>query len=622
MDVATMTSRPSLARALSVSAMSALVFTLLLLPSRVVAQDAAPIPPEPKPPAWEWDENDPRIGLSPGLYDAGQAALNVKLLASVRRPAGFNDAVATGGSVNNTDLAFTGNHVIVGNYRGFNIYDISTATEPELVVSIVCPGGQGDVSVFKNLLFMSVQETRGRLDCGSGGVEEKVSDERFRGVRIFDISDIETPEQVAAVQTCRGSHTHSLVSDPDDQENLYVYNSGTSRPRPGEEMEGCSDADVEDDPNTSYYQIEVIKVPLDAPQDARIVNNARVFADYETGNPAGLWQGGDHGPGTQRSRRTTQCHDITAFPEIGLAAGACAGNGILFDISDPENPVRIDEVTDPNFAYWHSATFNNDGSKVLFTDEWGGGRAPRCLGSDLPTWGANAIFDVVDRKLKIGGYYKLPAPQTELENCVAHNGSLIPVPGRDIKAQAWYQGGMSIFDFTDPENVFEIAFFDRGPVNAEENVTGGYWSTYWFNGHLYGSEIARGMDIFEVLPSEHLSQNEIDVANMMQFAELNPQNQPLLQFPAEFVVARAYVDQLERADALTEDEIGALRMHLGQAENADDATDRSAAFAALTATASALDAQALASLAKGNAHNSERVKVLLATKMRELALRN
>lgn len=598
---------------------AAFAFVLVSVPQSSFSQDAAPPTPEPKPPAWEWDINDPRIGLKAGMHDAEVATRNVKLLGSVPRPPGFDDAVATGGSVNNTDLAFTGNHVIVGNYRGFNIYDITNPAAPDLVVSIVCPGGQGDVSVSGNLLFMSVQETRGRIDCGSQGVAEEVSPERFRGVRIFDISNILSPKQVAAVQTCRGSHTHSLVSDPNDKENLYVYVSGTSRPRPGEEMAGCSSAEPDEDPNTSYYQIEVIKVPWAAPQDAAVINNARVFANYETGEVAGLWQGGDHGPGTQRSRRTTQCHDITAFPEVGLAAGACAGNGILFDISDPANPVRIDEVTDPNFAYWHSATFNNDGSKVLFTDEWGGGNAPRCMGTDLPTWGANAIFDVVDGKLKLGGYYKLPVPQTEMENCVAHNGSLIPVPGRDIKAQAWYQGGMSVFDFTDPANTYEIGFMDRGPVSETERVTGGFWSTYWYNGRLYGSEIVRGMDIMELTPSEFLSQNEIDASNLIRFAELNPQNQPVLEWPVEFVVARAYVDQLVRAHALSNDEIATLRTQLDRAENGSTQAEKAAAFRTLVATASSLDAQSLAALSKGTAHNPERVKVLLAKLLRDLA---
>ena len=372
------------------------------------------------------------------------------------------------------------------------------------------------MSVHGNLLIMSVEQTRGRLDCGTQGVQEPVSAERFRGIRIFDITDMRKPKQVAAVQTCRGSHTHTLVPDPKDKANLYVYGSGTSTVRSAEELAGCSGKDPKEDPNTALFSIDVIQIPIAAPDKARIVNRPRIFADPKTGAIAGLWQGGDYGPGTQRSRVTSQCHDITVFPEIGLAAGACAGNGILLDISDPVNPVRLDQVSDKNFAYWHSATFNNDGSKVIFTDEWGGGTRPRCRATDPPTWGADAIFDIVDRKMRFGGYYKMPAPQTDQENCVAHNGSLIPVPGRDIMVQAWYQGGMSVFDFTDSTKPVEIAYFDRGPIDAKQLITGGYWSTYWYNGHIYGSEIARGLDVFKLMPSEHLSQNEIDAATLVR----------------------------------------------------------------------------------------------------------
>jgi hypothetical protein len=413
---------------------------------------------------------------------------------------------------------------------------------------------------------MSVEQTRGRLDCGTQGVQPTVSAERFRGVRIFDISDLRKPKQVAAVQTCRGSHTHTLVIDPKDKGTIYVYGSGTSSVRSAEELAGCSGLKPEEDPNTALFSIDVIKVPLAAPEKAAIVNRPRIFADPKTGAIAGLWQGGDHGPGSQSSRMTNQCHDITVFPEIGLAAGACSGNGILMDISDPVNPVRLDHVVDTNFAYWHSATFNNDGSKIVFTDEWGGGSRPRCRATDLPTWGADAIFDIVDKKLRFGGYYKLPAAQTEQENCVAHNGSLIPVPGRDIMVQAWYQGGVSVFDFTDSANAVEIAFFDRGPIDAKQLVSGGYWSTYWYNGHVYGAEIARGIDVFRLLPSEHLTQNEIDAATMVRATEFNAQQQPKVAWPDAFVVARAYLDQLTRSKTLQSDRITAVKAAIDRAD--------------------------------------------------------
>ena len=541
-------------------------------------------------------DRDPRVGLKGGLRDAGTAARNMELLSNMPKPDGFFDPAAPAGAVSapeavtwrtcdrdagapasgappqggggftNSDLAFSGNHVVVGNYHGFNTYDIENARRPRLLASIVCPGGQGDVSIHGNLLFMSVEQTRGRIDCGTQGVVEPVSNQRFRGVRIFDITDRNKPKQVAAVQTCRGSHTHTLVVSPKDPANIYVYGSGTSAVRAGEELEGCSGKDAKEDPNTSLFSIDVIQVPVAAPEKARIVNRPRIFADPGSGNIAGLWQGGDHGPGTQTTRLTNQCHDITVFPEIGLAAGACAGNGILMDIADPVNPKRLDHAVDKNFAYWHSATFNNDGTKIVFTDEWGGGGRPRCRATDLPTWGADAIFDIVDRKLVFAGYYKMPAPQTEQENCVAHNGSLIPVPGRDIMVQAWYQGGVSVFDFTDSARPVEIAFFDRGPVNEKQLVSGGYWSTYWYNGFIYGAEIARGLDVFRLTPSEFLSQNEIDAATQVRVQTFNAQQQPKVTWPATIVVARAYLDQLTRSNAVPAARAAALKAAFDKAD--------------------------------------------------------
>jgi hypothetical protein len=482
---------------------------------------------------------DPRIGLKPGLRDAGEAIRNLEKVSSLFKPEGFFDPKSPAGGPTpperdpnlpppdpdappdprfanmlafaNSDLAFSGNHLFMGSFHGFNTYDVERPEKPKILASVVCPGGQGDVSVHGNLLFMSVEQTRGRLDCGTQGVQEKVSAERFRGVRIFDITDVNKPRQVAAIQTCRGSHTHTLVTDPKDPANLYVYGSGTSSVRSAEELAGCSGLKPEEDPNTALFSIDVIKVPLAKPETAAIVNRPRIFADTKTGAISGLWGGGDHGPNTQKTSVTNQCHDITVFPEVGLAAGACSGNGILLDISDPVHPKRLADVTDKNFAYWHSATFNVDGTKVLFTDEWGGGTRPRCRATDLPSWGADAIFDIVNdrdgKKLEFRGYYKLPAPQTDTENCVAHNGSLIPVPGRDIMVQAWYQGGLSVFDFTDSAKPVEIAFFDRGPIDARQLITGGYWSAYWYNGAIYASEIARGIDMFRLKPSEFLTQN-------------------------------------------------------------------------------------------------------------------
>ena len=506
----------------------------------------------------------------------------------------------------NTDLAFADDRVYVGSYHGFNTYRVEVPASPQLVSSVVCPGGQGDLSVVGNLLIMSVEQTRGRLDCGLQGVADPVSAERFRGLRIFDIGDLRMPRQVAAVQTCRGSHTHTLVTDPDDDGNVYVYGSGTGPVRSGDELEGCSDESPAENPETALFRIDVIRVPLASPEDAAVVSRPQVFRNPETGAVRGLWPGGDHGPGTQRTAETSRCHDITAFPEVGLAAGACSGNGILLDISDPVNPVRLDDVIDPAFAYWHSATFNNDGTKVIFTDEWGGGGRPRCRASDPRTFGANAIYDIVDGRMEFRSHYKLSAPQTERENCVAHNGSLVPVPGRDIMVQAWYQGGISVFDFTDSSNPVEIAFFDRGPIHPGRFVMGGFWSAYWYRGYIYGSEIARGLDVFELLPSEHLSDNEIAAAASVAPAGFNAQQQRRVDWPARPVVARAYLDQLERTDGLTADRRQALSALLDRARGAG--TDPALA-AELTSAAEALSDEA----AEADGRTEQRLRGLAET---------
>jgi len=581
---------------------------------------------------------DPRVGLKAGLRDAGEAAKNMERIATLPKPEGFFDPKAPGGTPTpperdpnlpppdpneppdprfanmlgfaNSDLAFSGTHLFMGNFHGFNTYDVEIARKPKLLASAVCPGGQGDVSVHGNLLFMSVEQTRGRIDCGTQGIQDKVSAERFRGIRIFDISDLGKPRQIAAIQTCRGSHTHTLVPDPKDPGNLYVYGSGTSLVRSAEELAGCSGLKPGEDPNTALFSIDVIRVPLAAPQNAKIVNRPRIFADPTTGAINGLWSGGEHGPGTQKTPETNQCHDITVFPQVGLAAGACSGNGILLDISDPEHPVRLDQATDKNFAYWHSATFNNDGTKVIFTDEWGGGTRPRCRATDPPTWGADAIFDIVDRKLQFRGYYKMPAAQTEQENCVAHNGSLIPVPGRDIMAQGWYQGGVSVFDFTDSAHAIEIAFFDRGPIDAKTLITGGYWSAYWYNGNIYGSEIARGIDVFRLTPSEYLSQNEIDAATQVRTDELNVQEQGRVAWPATAVVARAYLDQLTRGKAIEPERARAVRTAVDRADDARSSRGKSqAAIDQLDGLAAQLDRDAAAAVGR----DAARLRSLAAT---------
>jgi hypothetical protein len=610
---------------------------------------------------------DPRIGLGAGLMDAEEAIWNMRKVSSTPPPADFL-------GVTNSDLAFTGNYAIQGNYNGFQIWDISNPARPTLARAFVCPASQSDVSVFENLLFVSGEGLGGRLDCSSEGVPEAVSQDRLRGIRIFDIADIRNPRYVANVQTCRGSHTHTVLEHPGDTENVYIYVSGSSSVRPAEELPGCVAATPDEDPNSALFRIEVIRVPLANPQAAEIVNSPRIFddlvapprhgpslADLEqieqqrqagafvieidgvpsvlparTVNPlltqlmeargaTGTPTAADSAALRERLPQIaaqmaaarnvegprpgpTQCHDITVYPEMGLGGGACEGYGLLLDIRDPVNPTRLAAVSDSNFSYWHSATFNNDATKVLFTDEWGGGGQPKCRADDPYEWGANAIFDIVDGEMIFRSYYKLPVPQTSLENCVAHNGSLIPVPGRDIMIQSWYQGGLSLFDWTDPDNIFEMAFHDRGPVSAERQASGGSWSVYWYNGVIVSSEIARGLDIFELTPSPYLTQNEIDAAKTVRLDFLNAQGQPVNRWDPSFPLARAYTDQLERSGGLSATRIAAVRQALTGAERASGA----ARSQALNALAGELQGEA------GRSSDAGKVR-LLADAVRGLA---
>lgn len=589
------------------------------------------------------DVKDERYTLKPGMYDAGEAAMGMKHLLLLKKPGAFELGAATPddpkvaktlGTLGvgdtskmpkplqmviaqlafaNSDFAFAGKYLFQGNFYGVNIYDIANPAKASLVTSLVCPGGQGDVSVYGKLLFMSVEMPNGRLDCGAQGFppepapeagHEKerrplvVQKERFRGVRIFDISDIKNPKQVAAVQTCRGSHTHTLVTDPNDKENVYLYVSGTSFVRTAGELEGCSGEAPDKDPDTALFRIDVIKVPVAAPQEAKIVSSPRVFVDARTGAMNGLNNGGSHDKGAEKPADTNQCHDITVYSAIGLAAGACSGNGILLDIKDPVHPKRVDAVNDPNYAYWHSASFSNDGSKVVFTDEWGGGLGARCRPTDPNKWGSDAIFDLKDDKLSLVSYYKLPTAQGDTENCVAHNGSLVPVPGRDIEVQAWYQGGISIMDFTDSAHPFEIAYFDRGPIDPKMLVLGGDWSAYWYNGQIYGSEIARGLDVFELTPTKFLTQNEIDAAKSVRVAELNVQNQQKIVWPAQWAVAKAYVDQLARSQALPANRIADLQKAIHGSEKGSVSTKNAAKLKTMATT---LEADATAAKSPADA---------------------
>ncbi len=491
---------------------------------------------------------DPRVGLAPGLFDAAEAIWNLRMVSATPPPEAFVGQM-------NSDLAFTGDYAIQGNFDGIQVWDISDPANPVSVVSYVCPASQSDVSVYDNLLFVSGEDVSARLDCSDEGVQERVSHERLRGIRIFDITDIADPQYVANVQTCRGSHTHTVLKHPGDDDNVYIYVSGSAPVRPAEELAGCSSATPDEDPNSSRFRIEVIRVPLD---------------------------------------------------NIGLAGGACGGYGLLLDISDPANPVRLAAVADSNFAYWHSATFNNDGTAIMFTDEWGGGGGPKCRADDPMEWGANAVFTIEDGEMVFQSYYKMPAPQTTEENCVAHNGSLIPVPGRDIMIQGWYQGGISLIDWTDPANPVEIAYHDRGPINPDRMVMGGSWSVYWYNGLIVNSEIARGLDIFELVPSDILTRNEIDAANSVRLTQLNSQGQPVFEWPATFALAKAYLDQLERWHGMTAPQIASARAALAAADSASGSARRDA----LRSLAGTLSGQA------AGAQDSAKVEKLIDTVQR------
>lgn len=588
---------------------------------------------------------DPRVGLGAGLFDAEEAIWNLRVVSQTPPPDPFV-------GVTSSDLAFKDNYAIQGNYDGVQIWDVTDPSSPTTVITYVCPASQSDVSVYGDLLFVSGEGMSGRLDCAPGGVQEAVSHHRLRGIRIFDISDIENPRYVHNVQTCRGSHTHTVLEDPNDTENVYIYVSGSAPVRPAEELPGCSGMFPDEDPNSALFRIEVIRVPLDNPAAAAIVSSPRIFEDLVAPPTHGLApedlavveaarargefvadimgqtivlpprftaplldsiaqaRGGTGvtradsvalreylptlmermigGGDGREDMGPTQCHDITVYPAIGLAGGACEGYGLLLDISDPVDPVRLAAVADSNFSYWHSATFNNDGSAILFTDEWGGGGAPKCRASDPYEWGANAIFTIEGEDMVFQSYYKMPAPQTSLENCVAHNGSLIPVPGRTIMVQSWYQGGISLLDWTDPTNPVEIAFHDRGPSDPNRMGSGGSWSVYWYNGYLYSSEIARGLDVFELTPSSVMTQNEIDAANTVRFEQLNSQGQPEIIWPHTFALARAYVDQLERHRAVSSGWVTEVRTALTAAEQASG----SARTSSLNALASQISSAA------------------------------
>ncbi len=548
--------------------------------------------------------NDPRVGLRAGEKNtAGIAIQNMRLVSFSPKPAALDSA--RGLAFINSDLAFRGNLVYQGNFSGFTIWDVKDPAKPVELSTVVCATDQGDPSIYGNLLFISAESPRSRNDCGMQGVENGA--DRMRGVRIFDVSDPRNPKLIKNVQTCRGSHTHTIVPHPTDSSVIYIYVGGSSNVRDSAEVSGCTGGTVADNPNTAHYRVDIIKVPLNNVQQAAVVGYARIFENLP--RPPG--RGGVALSDTVRDARALGprgCHDLTSYPAYHLVAGSCGSFGIMLDARDPEKPVVLDAKSDVNFSLWHTAIFSNDAKRVVFTDEWGGGTAPRCRISDPLRLGGNTILSINNGRMTQHGYFKMLAAQTNTENCVSHNGGLVPVPGRDIMVQGWYQGGVNVFDFTDPNKPFEIAFFDRGPVNDSTLVMGGSWGAYYWNGYIYSSELSRGLDILELTPSEFLTQNEIDAAKLARLEEYNPQMQPRIVWPAAFPVVRSYLDQLARNDGLPANRRTAIAAALTAAERANGAARRDQ----LNRLAAQLDKDA------AGAKDGERVRAMAAA-VRDLA---
>ncbi|MEQ1690211.1 MAG: hypothetical protein ABMA00_02910 [Gemmatimonas sp.] len=540
---------------------------------------------------------DARNGLKSGVLDAGVAAEGMKLVSFTPKSAEFD--TTNGLTFVNSDLAFRGNYVYQGNFAGFSIWDVSNPAKPVKASAISCITSQGDPSIYGNLLFLSAEGGGNRNDCAKGGVQDPK--DHMAGVRIFDVSDPRNPKLVKNVQTCKGSHTHTIVPSKKDKGVIYIFVSGSQGTRPETEMAGCKAGTDPADVGNSLFRLDVIKVPLATPEKSEVVTGARIFTGLEPAprrasagaGRGGRGRGGDANTPPPAPTGPRNCHDVTVYPEKNLLAGACGSYGILVDISNPERPIRLDAVADTNFSLWHTAVFSNDGNKIVFTDEWGGGTQPMCQQGSMMEMGGNTTLTITkEKKMKQGAYFKIPTAQTAQENCVSHNGGLVPVPGRDIMVQGWYQGGVDVIDFTDPDKPFEIAFFDRGPIDAPPLVDagppgaarqapargtiGGSWGAYYYNGLIFSSELARGMDIIELTPSDKLSANEIAAAKLVKFDQLNPQSQPKIVWPAAFPVVRSYLDQLVRNNGLAAARTTAIGSALDAAEKQAGAARRSA----------------------------------------------
>ena len=541
------------------------------------------------------NREDPRSQLSPGRTDAETAQKGMRLVSNTKKAEPFD--TTRGLTFANSDLAFRDKYVYQGNFSGFSIWDVSNPAQPKLMSTVQCITSQGDPTIIGNLLFVSAEGAGNRNDCAKGGVEDPK--DHMAGVRIFDVSNPSAPRLIKNVQTCKGSHTHTVMPHPRDKNILYIYVSGSQGARPATEVPGCKEGDDPADETNSLFRLDVIKVDLRRPERAEVVTGARIFTGLEpapraASRPARGGRGRAGGGATSTPTGPRNCHDVTIYPAAKLLAGACGSYGLLVDVSNPEKPVRIDARADTNFSLWHTAVFSNDGKKVVFTDEWGGGTSPMCQANSMMEMGGNTILSI-DQKKKYTqhAYFKIPSVQTAEENCVSHNGGLIPVPGRDVMVQGWYQGGVSVMDFTDPDKPTELAYFDRGAIDAPpqvdvpaadgaqrggrgRNTIGGSWGAYYWNGYVYSSEMDRGFDIFELEPTDQLSKNEIEAAKLVRFTEYNPQSQPKIEWPAAFPVVRSYLDQLVRHTGLAEERTTSIAAALDEAERVNGRARRDA----------------------------------------------
>jgi hypothetical protein len=590
----------------------AFVAPLVLLPAFVAAQTYP-------------SKDDPRSKLKPGRLDAGEAAKNMRLVSFTPKPAEFD--TAKGLTFINSDIAFGDKYVYQGNFAGFTIWDVSDPSKPKAVSVVSCITSQGDPSIYGKLLFISAEGGGNRNDCAKGGVKDPK--DHMAGVRIYDVSNPAAPRLVKNVQTCKGSHTHTIIPSPKDKNIIYIYVSGSQGARPETELPGCKEGTDPADTTNSLFRLDVIKVPLDHPENAEVVTGARIFtglgvAPHAASRPPRAFRrpGADSSAPPPPPTGPRNCHDVTAYPAVHLLAGACGSYGLLVDISNPEKPVRLDAKSDTNFSLWHTAVFSNDGKKVVFTDEWGGGTSPMCQANSMMEMGGNTIL-TIDSKKKYTqhAYYKINTAQTAEENCVSHNGGLVPVPGRDIMVQGWYQGGVSVMDFTDADHPKELAYFDRGPIDpapgadvpvaqpaegrggrGNRGTIGGSWGAYYWNGMIYSSELDRGFDILELQPSDQLSKNEIEAAKLVRFEQYNPQSQPKVVWPAAFPVVRSYLDQLVRWNGLSAARTTAIASALDAAEQQTGSARRNA----LNALAKQVDKDV------SGAKDKERVKAMSA----------